>query len=80
MDGLMFIKRDLRHFVDGLKIPEAIEGESKQPPLHIQAHQARRHVDTQQAGVNLLAPEQCPEVHRVVGDKHVAARDRAAHD
>src|SRR6516164_4372838 len=80
MDDLVFVERDLQQFVDGLAVPEAIKSESKQPLLHIQAHQTRRHVDTYQAGVHLLTPEQRPEIRGVVGNEHIAIRNRATHD
>jgi hypothetical protein len=79
MNDLVFVERDLQQFVDGLAVAEAIKGESKQPLLHIQAHQAGRHVDTHQA-VHLLTPEQRPEIRRIVGNEHIAIGNRAAHD
>ena len=36
---------------------KAIEGKNKQPFLDVEAHQLMRHVETYQAGVQLLAPK-----------------------
>lgn len=54
MNDPVFVERDLQQFVDRVAVAETIKGKSKKPLLHIQAHQARRHVDTYQTGVHLL--------------------------
>jgi hypothetical protein len=59
---------------------EMIKGEGEQPPLDVETHQSRCHVQADQSGVHALSADQRREICSVVGDEHVAGIDSPAHD
>jgi hypothetical protein len=70
----------IKQFVDRFNISDAIKGESEQPPLDVETHQSRRHIQADQSGVHALPTEERREIGRVVGYEHIAIVDSPAHD